>query len=305
VEWLTDVITTKPASLQLTDAGAAESAFRLAAEDVQNRRFWTELPPPHSLNAVNAQSGSQILVEAIVDGRPRPAVVTRAFGAGRVVYFAFDETWRWRYKAADTWHQRFWNQLAQYVMPKPFAVSDDFVSIDTGSVRYDHEAKVGIRVRLLGLDGKPAVNSSVDALIWKDGQIVSTVNLTADTDVPGIYRGQSAAMMDGDYEVSVRASGYSDAALNARSKFVVLPPETGEMNNTAANESLLKQMTTSTGGLAIREEDFSQLPDLLGPLSNGRVIESDTMIWQSYWWFAAIVILLTVEWVLRKRVGLL
>jgi len=240
-----------------------------------------------------------------VDDRQRPAMVTRAFGAGRVLYLAFDETWRWRYKVADTWHQRIWNQLAKYVMPRPFAVSDEYVSLDTGSVRYDFGASVDVRVRLLGLDGKPALNATADALVWKDGRIVSTVSLNADADVPGIYRGRFGALPEGEYEVSVRASGYSESALKARSRFVVLPPESGEMTQTAANEPLLKQMAMASGGVFLREEDMGRLPELLSPLSSGRVVESETLIWQSYWWFAAIVMLLTVEWVLRKRAGLL
>lgn len=305
VEWLVDTIASKPISLQLTDKGASESALNLAVDETQNRRFWTELPAPHSLVAVEALPGAEVLVEVNVDGRQRPMMVTRAFGAGRVLYLASDETWRWRYKVADIWHQRIWNQLAKYVMPRPFAVSDEFVSLDTGSVRYDFGAAVDVRARLLNLDGKPAINATVDALVWKDGRIVSTVSLNADADVPGIYRGRFGALPEGEYEVSVRASGYSEAALKARSRFVVLPPESGEMTQTAANESLLKQIAADTGGAYLREENMSKLPELLKPLSSGRVVVSDTLIWQSYWWFAAIVMLLTVEWVLRKRAGLL
>ncbi len=305
IEWVPDPITSKPTSLQLTDKGASESAFRLAGDDQENRRFWTELPTPHTLVSVAALPGSEVLAEVTVDGKPHPAIVTRAFGAGRVLYFAFDETWRWRYKVADLWHQRIWNQLAKYVMPRPFSVSDEYVSIDTGSVRYDFGSTVDVRVQLMGLDAKPAVGATADALVWKNGRIVSTISLNADADVPGIYRGRFGALPEGDYEVSVRASGYSESALKARSRFVVLPPESGEMTQTAANEPLLKQIATSSGGAFLREEDMSLLPELLSPLSTGRVVESDTLIWQSYWWFAAIILLLTVEWVLRKRAGLL
>jgi uncharacterized membrane protein len=305
VEWLNETISAKPTSLQLTDKGASESALRLSPDAEQNRRFWTELPPPHSLVAVNALPGAEVLIEANVDGRQRPAMVTRLFGSGRVVYLAFDESWRWRFKTADLWHQRAWNQLAKYVMPRPFAVSDEYVSLDTGSVRYDFGATVDVRARLLGLDGKPATGVSADALVWRDGRIVSTVSLTPDADVPGIYRGRVAALPEGEYEVSVRAAGYSDAALKARSRFVVLPPESGEMTQTSANETLLKQIAAASGGDYLREEELYRLTELLSPLSSGRVVESDTQIWQSYWWFAAIVILLTAEWVLRKRAGLL
>jgi len=129
VEWLNETISAKPTSLQLTDKGASESALRLSPDAEQNRRFWTELPPPHSLVAVNALPGAEVLIEANVDGRQRPAMVTRLFGSGRVVYLAFDESWRWRFKTADLWHQRAWNQLAKYVMPRPFAVSDEYVSL--------------------------------------------------------------------------------------------------------------------------------------------------------------------------------
>ncbi|HRA86609.1 MAG TPA: VWA domain-containing protein [Planctomycetaceae bacterium] len=305
IEWVPEPITSKPTSMQLTEKGASESALRLVGDDQENRRFWTELPAPHTLVAVRALPGSEILVDVTVDGQPQPAIVTRAFGAGRVLYFAFDETWRWRYKVADMWHQRIWNQLAKYVMPRPFSVSDEYVSIDTGSVRYDFGSTVDVRVQLMGLDAKPAVGATADALVWKNGRIVSTISLNADADVPGIYRGRFGALPEGDYEVSVRASGYSESALKARSRFVVLPPESGEMTQTAANEPLLKQIAAASGGAFLREEDMSLLPELLSPLSTGRVIESDTLIWQSYWWFAAIILLLTVEWILRKRAGLL
>jgi len=40
-------------------------------------------------------------------------------------------------------------------------------------------------------------------------------------------------------------------------------------------------------------------------MSQGRVIESDTVLWQSWWWFVPIVLLLTVEWIVRKRMGML
>ena len=305
VEWLTEKVTSKPAALRLTEKGASESALMLAVDDPQNRRFWTELPAPHSLVAVGALPGSEVLVEATVGDRQYPAMVTRQVGAGRVLYLAFDETWRWRYKAADKWHQRIWNQMARYIMPRPFSVSDDFVSIDTGSVRYDFGSSVDVRVRLLSLDGKPTMDASADALVWKNGQVVSTVSLISDKDVPGIYRGRVGALPEGEYEVSVRAAGYSEAALKARSQFVVLPPESGEMTQTGANESLLKQMAAASGGAWLREEEMGQLSELLAPLSSGRVVESDTLIWQSYWWFVAIVLLLTVEWLLRKRAGLL
>ncbi|MBI2480532.1 MAG: hypothetical protein HYV60_18470 [Planctomycetia bacterium] len=103
----------------------------------------------------------------------------------------------------------------------------------------------------------------------------------------------------------MRASGFSESVLKARGQFVVLPPESGELENTACNETLLQQMAAESGGVFLREEQMNQLSALLRPLSNGRVVETDTQLWQSYWWFVAMISLLTLEWFLRKRAGLL
>jgi len=40
-------------------------------------------------------------------------------------------------------------------------------------------------------------------------------------------------------------------------------------------------------------------------MSKGRIEESETILWQSWWWFVPIVGLLTIEWILRKRSGLI
>ena len=305
VEWSADPLTGKPTSLKLTSKGATISALTLQLEKQDNERFWTELPVPHSLVNVQALPGAEVLVETDVAGSLYPAMVTRRSGAGRVLYLAFDETWRWRYKVADTWHQRIWNQLARFVMPRPFAVSGEYLSVDTGAISYDPGDTVAVRIRLLGLDGKPSSAAIADALVWKEGKVVSSISLKPDADVPGIYRGQISGLEDGAYEVSIQASGYSESVLKPRGQFVVLPAETGELDETIANESLLKQMAEQSGGVYLREEEIDQLPELLSPLSSGRVIESETLLWQSYWWFTPIVLLLTIEWFLRKRAGLM
>ena len=81
--------------------------------------------------------------------------------------------------------------------------------------------------------------------------------------------------------------------------------ETGELTQLSVNEDLLRQMSAQTGGDYLREENIDRLEELLAPMSQGRIVESDTVLWQSYWWFVPIVLLLTVEWIIRKRVGML
>ncbi len=133
---LDNTATSTATQLRLTPTGSNRNALMLAPAKADNERLWQELPAPRAMVSVEALPGTETLVEAVVGEQTLPVMVTRSFGAGRVFYSATDETWRWRYKAADTYHQRFWNQVAQWVMPRPFTVSDDYVSLDAGPPTY-------------------------------------------------------------------------------------------------------------------------------------------------------------------------
>jgi hypothetical protein len=93
--------------------------------------------------------------------------------------------------------------------------------------------------------------------------------------------------------------------LKARTQFTVTPRENAERSLLSLNEDLLRQVSLAGGGEYLREEQCDALIERLAPLSNGQVIESDTVLWQSWWWFIPIVLLLTIEWILRKRFGML
>jgi hypothetical protein len=293
------------ASLRLTDRGAAEPMLKLEPEDTRNRAFWTRLPPPQALIPVQALPGSEVLVEAEVPGASLPVLVARRSGAGQVLYLATDETWRWRYKSADLWHQRIWNQLARSVMARAFSVSSEYLAVDSGPVSYQEGQAVDLRIRLQDAEGRPAVEATADALIWRDDKVAATVSLKPDEQVPGIYRGRVTGLPTGEYEVSVQASGYSADALQARSRFAIIAETAPELREGSANEELLKELATAGGGEFLREEDLQRLPEILSVYTNGRIVESDSLLWQSYWWFSAMLLLLTCEWLLRRRAGLM
>jgi len=305
IEWVGEPIHEKPIGWELSDRGANEAALRVLSGADENRQFWRELPAPHSVINVRALTGSQVLASVRLKGEPTPVMVTRVVGAGRVLYLATDETWRWRYKAADTYHQRIWHQLAKLAMPRPFAVSDEYLAIDTGPLSYEPGERADVRIRLTNPDGTPAENVTVDAVVLNGTDHVATIRLEADPEIPGIYRGRTDELAPGEHAVSIQASGFNSEALALTGRFVVTEPENREQLETGTNEELLRQIADASHGTFLLEEEVSQLPELLAPLSHGEVIESETPLWQSFWWFGAIVLLLSLEWMLRKRAGML
>jgi hypothetical protein len=302
VDWKADPV--RPSGLRLTPLGTQRRWLELTTEPEKNSELWSQLQAPHWTAPVRALPGAETLVEAVSGDRKVPALVYRRFGAGRVLYSGFDESWRWRYEVADLHHQRYWNQVIRELMEPPFTVRDDRVSLGVDRLVYGPADKPAFRVRLRDADGKPLEKAEAEAVLWRDGKKVGTVKLAAAQEAGGLYLGQADALPAGRYEVSVRAEGLP-ADARARTEFVVRPPENGELAALHCNEDLLRQLAAASGGEFFREEDLPALQARLEPLNREKVLESDTVLWQSWWWFLPLVGLLTAEWMARKWAGML
>jgi hypothetical protein len=226
------------------------------------------------------------------------------FGAGVVLYASFDSTWRWRYEVADLYHARYWNQIANYLMERPFSVKGEIVSLDAGGPTYRAGDVARIRVRLTDRLGKPLVEAAAEALLYRAGAKATTVPLAADPNRGGLFVGATGPLEPGDYEVGVVVEGFSELETKARTTFTVEPRTAREFVDLVLDEQLLRDMASAAGGIYAREEDAGAVVELLRPLSEGTVVVSETRLAQSYWWFLPLVALLTLEWLVRKRVGM-
>ena len=90
-----------------------------------------------------------------------------------------------------------------------------------------------------------------------------------------------------------------------RTEFKVEASQNIERTLLSVNEDLLRQISLTSGGQYFREEQVDQIIKLIEPLTAGNVQESETSLLESKWWFALLVLLLTAEWLIRKRVGML
>ena len=295
-----------PKHAELTSSGQALAALRIDARgESESRSLWTQLPSLQFVDKVAVLPGAEVLANAISEIESQPLLVTRRFGAGRVFFSATDETWRWRYKVADVVHQRLWNQIARWVMRMPMAVQGEFVSLDCGEASYAFGKNVEIRAQLRDQNGLPAPGKTPIAFLSLDGEVVARVPLIEDPNVPATYFASIASLPAGDYDMSLEAAGFSREALNMHANFTVVSPPSIEMQRTVCDDQLLRELAEKTGGRYLPETEADQLLPLLRPLSSGRFVESDTILWQTYWWFAAAMILLVTEWWLRKRAGLI
>jgi len=305
VEWAQAPLAGMGVRFKLTAGVSARAPLSLVSDETLNSELWESLPAPRWVAPATALPGAETLVEADLRGRKAAALVFRRFGAGRVLYCGFDESWRWRYDVGDLHHQKLWNQLAKWIMEPPFPVEDKFVALDTGPANYAPGERAEIRTRLRDAQGRLLLQAKAEALVFRNGQRVATLALEPDANTGGTFRGRTPALEPGDYEVRVRVDGLPEDEMKARTEFQVAAGGAPELAQLHANEALLREMAFHSGGEFYREEEAGRLLERLRPLSEGRIVETENVLWQSWWWFTPLVLLLTVEWALRKRAGMI
>ena len=118
------------------------------------------------------------------------------------------------------------------------------------------------------------------------------------------YLAQTAPLPPGAYHVRIRASGYDASALKATAPIWVKATQNSELNRVAVDEATLREIAGAGEGSYYHESSAEDVLSQLIPLSRGQIIETDTLIWESWWLLGVILALLATEWWMRKKVGL-
>jgi hypothetical protein len=112
---------------------------------------------------------------------------------------------------------------------------------------------------------------------------------------PGEYTATLPNDRTGRYALRVE-SGSEQSTLDFR---VSLPPE-HELAPGVMNESGLRLLAEQTGGKFYREETLFQLANDVKPKTVSLTQRREVLLWTSWYVWAAIIGLFTLEWLVRK-----
>lgn len=291
---------------QIEPSAERFDALRLSDSPSANMALWPTLPAARWKALAKPEAGAVTLASLRSPSKEStPAMVFRPFGAGAVLYLASDELWRWRYQVADLYHQRLWMQIAAWIAAPPFQAEDKTISLGTDRLRYAAGEQAEIRVRLRDENGAMILNGEPRAFLLHQGVEVASLALEPDPTHAGVYRALTPPLKPGAYEIAVAARP-ADPRSNLRLSLRVDDIGNQEWATLTMNRPLLETMASTSGGRFLREEQAaSELPNLLQSVDRKQTITHETILWSSWWWFGAVVLLLTIEWLLRKRLRLI
>jgi len=273
--------------------------MQLASRD-RNASVWAELPPLEGANRFRTlKPGAQVLAE---NEAHQPLLVAKDFGLGRVLAFAGDSTWRWWMTGYEVPHRRFWRQTILWLARKDES-SEGKVSIVLDQRRFAPGARVEFTAMAHTPEGEIIPDATFTADVLTPAKQPAQVRFRRQGD--GVHGTFLETEAPGDYVLHVQATHNGTPVGEAQARFLVYEQDL-ELDNPAADRALLESLAAMTGGKSIAPEQLgSLLEELKAAVDKLQVeIQSKQTLWDTWPFFLTFVVLLTVEWYLRKKWGL-
>jgi hypothetical protein len=298
--------------LKLVAANADNPIMRFYPQQDETLKRWETLPGIlWSFPCQDARPAAQVLVEhsdPTVRGAlgARPLMVAGRYGSGRTLYIGFNGTWRWRKAGRQAeFFDKFWIQSIRYLLEGRSLEGRRRGSIETDRDRYEVGQRITLTARLQDTAYEPLTTPKVDATIRVAGQSPETVPLLPVSNQPGSFQATLMAKTTGIHQVQIALAGGGSGGGQIESSFDVELP-TVETNQVWLNKPLLIDLANLSGG---RYFDVDQLDGLADAVPDRKeTIETRSPprpLWDVRGMLVALVGLLCVEWLVRKRFRLL
>lgn len=278
---------------------------------------WAQRIEPESLKptAEILATGSPISPTGSPSGN-EPLVISMRYGAGRVLYVATDEIWRWRYARGEDLPERFWLPLIRMQARESLALSARPAILEVTPRRALVDQPARIEVRLLDqslVDLQPPSTSVRVRRVWPDPEIEPwpMVELRMGREDTGAHRQVTQSLSatwiptePGRYVVESTDPILADLDLSAQIE-VVHPDD--ELRDPRTDHALLADLARRTGGAVLPPDRLGELAsaDYLPNREVRVIVPPDVQtLWDRWIVLILFISLLVVEWIGRKLMQL-
>ena len=292
--------------VQPTELGLSSPSMQLGDTPTQTSEIWGNLAPLYWLMELSANRPAHVLAvdpsRRGADGQPLPVFCMQYVGAGKVIFHATDETWRWRLRVGDVYFARYWVQTIRYLSRGKLAGEGRQVVLSCERREYAAGDPVRLRARFLDERTAPAEDDGVTVVLEHEGHKTRRVTLHRAAVDRGSFDGLLSGLPAGDYHAWIAIPAVDEQAPTV--DFSIAPPS-GEFHRVRADTGALRRAAQQTSGRFYTPANAARLVRDL-PGGNQVPIESlpPKPLWNSWPVLATCLFLLVLEWILRKRGGM-
>lgn len=296
--------TAAPGRFTLTEAGTASLLTKLEDEEEASASVWSTLPGfQWYAPALRAKAGTEVLAthasESNAYGRV-PLIVTRTYGAGKILYMGADGAWRWRRGVEDRYHYRFWGQVARWMAYQRNMAQGEKMRLFFSPDRPRTGSTVTLNANVMSLTGEPLRDGAVVAqIVAPSGNPESIRLLPAGEESWGLFTGIFTPDEPGEHAIRL-TSAEAGASLDAS---IAVQGTRKEKVGKPARPEVMREIAQLTRGEWIQDLDPAAVIESVSAIPEPDAIERRVPLWAHPVWAAALILLLSGFWIGRKAAG--
>lgn len=241
-------------------------------------------------------------------------ITTMRSGLGKVVMMNFDRTWRFRYGVGDTYHHRFWGQLTRWGAGPNLRSGNEMVRVGTDRLSYTPSDEISVTAKVLDVTRKPLMDEVVYANVYRGEQRIARQRLEYRSDSSGLYQTTFAGFKEeGEYRVELEGD-HIDRALSedtssgmtqiATELLVLTNRNPIELAELTADRDFLNRAANMTNGQVAEVWQLDSLLNAFGAPKEILKERRNITLWDKWPLLVAFLVLVTLEWIMRRRGGL-
>jgi uncharacterized membrane protein len=287
----------------LTQQGITHPITRLSDDSQENTSIWRDLPPISKFySGIGIRSGATVLAEN--QQEKRPFITFQRYGKGMVLMIAGDDLWQWAFGAYpfggdDSYYRKFWSGTIRWL--SSVRTQADQVSVTTSKQTYSRDEKVRVKAYIYNENYDPVNDAQIKAQVQTPAKATRDLIFTLEEN--GRYSAEFSPTMDGNYKIGVEGQRNGSLIGKSSTEFIV-QTATLEFLNTQLNEPLLKEIADISGGSYDKISNISNLPSSIKETKDKVISIRERSIWDNAFVLIIVMALLTTEWFIRKKKGL-
>jgi hypothetical protein len=289
--------------VRITSYGADHPVTRLGGTSTESMNVWQALPGIYwshpvlrtkPLARTLAVSSNPLRRTARND--PEPLIAAQAFGMGRTLYIGFDGTWRWRFIRDGYYHRLFWSNVVRYLA----TLRARHVVITAGGDRFSAGERITIEAEAYDEKFVPLKTPTFEVRMidTASGQ-GRALELKAVENQPGRYKVTIRADRTGTFELTALTDDPL-AKEKVQSKTIRIELPKAEAARTEADRASMENVASKPENF-LRSYEVDKLAELIPSDRKTTVRQVHWELWDSRLTLLLICLLLTIEWIFRKK----
>jgi hypothetical protein len=285
--------------------------MRLSEDEIENQSIWRDLPPIYySFRRIDPVPGSTVLLEVdqqrtLIRGAAKnlPLIVTRKMNQQKSLIITGYGIWRWDFLMTGIGNEtnafsKFLGNCVRWLVTRE---DSKLVRIRPDKEIYRSGEKVTFTAEVYYEDYRPRDGANVNVSIRGKSKLyeIELSNIGN-----GKYEGEFQVLEGGDYRYEGRAMA-NDQLLGKDSGRFSMEEFSLEFLETKMNENLLQQIAFKSGGKYFTAENISSLQQELKFPERSNELSRQWELWNKLALLILIILLLSIEWFIRKKKGML